>query len=62
MLSEYDRRNDERREKQLGSQPVKHLGRPAEVAEVGVMLVSGRSSYITGQTIVVDGGYLLSSM
>jgi len=61
-LSEYYWKDDERREKQLGAQPIKHLGQPAEIAEVALMLVSDRSSYLTGQTIVVDGGYLLSSM
>jgi dehydrogenase/reductase SDR family member 4 len=62
VLSEYYWKNDERREKQLGAQPVKHLGQPAEIASIALMLATGASSYVTGQTIVADGGYLLSSM
>jgi dehydrogenase/reductase SDR family protein 4 len=62
VLSEYFWKNDERRDKQLGAQPIKHMGQPAEIGEVALMLASGQSSYLTGQTIVVDGGYLLSSM
>lgn len=37
--------------------PLRRVGRPQEVAEVARFLVSPRSSYITGQAIVVDGGY-----
>ena len=62
VLSEYYWKNDERREKQLGAQPVKHLGQPREIADVALLLASGASSFVTGQTIVADGGYLLSSM
>jgi dehydrogenase/reductase SDR family protein 4 len=62
VLSEYFWKDDERRSKQLGAQPIKHLGQPVEIAEVALMLASESSSYLTGQTIVVDGGYLLSSM
>ncbi|MFZ0806127.1 MAG: SDR family oxidoreductase [Candidatus Sulfotelmatobacter sp.] len=36
--------------------PVKRLGEPREVAETIVWLASERASYITGQTILVDGG------
>src|SRR5262249_7147496 len=32
------------------------LGRPEEIAEVAVFLAGDRSSYVTGQTICVDGG------
>jgi NAD(P)-dependent dehydrogenase (short-subunit alcohol dehydrogenase family) len=62
VLSEYFWKDEERRSKQLGAQPIKHLGQPVEIAEVALMLASESSSYLTGQTIVVDGGYLLSSM
>jgi 2-deoxy-D-gluconate 3-dehydrogenase len=39
--------------------PLGRLGAPEDVAGVVVYLVSGRASYITGQTITVDGGYTL---
>src|ERR1700681_4452877 len=55
-LSEYYWKDEDRSAKQLGAQPIKHLGQPVEIAEVALMLASGHASYITGQTIVVDGG------
>jgi dehydrogenase/reductase SDR family member 4 len=61
-LSEYFWKNEVHREKQLGAQPIKHLGQPVEIAEIALTLASDQSSYMTGQTLVVDGGYLLSSM
>jgi 3-oxoacyl-[acyl-carrier protein] reductase len=36
--------------------PLKRLGEPREVADTIVWLASERASYITGQTILVDGG------
>lgn len=36
--------------------PLKRFGKPLEVAKVAVFLASDDSSYIDGQTIVVDGG------
>jgi 3-oxoacyl-[acyl-carrier protein] reductase len=36
--------------------PVKRLADPKEVAETIVWLASERASYITGQTVLVDGG------
>ena len=38
--------------------PMKRLGTPKEIADVVSFLASNRSSFITGQTIVVDGGQL----
>jgi 3-oxoacyl-[acyl-carrier protein] reductase len=36
--------------------PVKRLGDPRELADTIVWLASERASYITGQTVLVDGG------
>jgi len=36
--------------------PLKRLGEPHEVAETIVWLASERASYVTGQTVLVDGG------
>lgn len=36
--------------------PLKRLGQPNELADTIVWLASDRASYITGQTILVDGG------
>jgi NAD(P)-dependent dehydrogenase (short-subunit alcohol dehydrogenase family) len=61
-LSEYYWRDEARFQPLMERQPIKHLGQPMEIAEVALMLASDGASYLTGQTIVVDGGRLLSSM
>lgn len=37
--------------------PMGRIGKPAEVAGAVVFLVSDTASYITGQNLVIDGGY-----
>jgi dehydrogenase/reductase SDR family protein 4 len=62
VLSEYYWKDEGRLDNVIGSQPIKHLGQPLEIAGVALLLASDAGSYLTGQTIVVDGGRLLSSM
>jgi 3-oxoacyl-[acyl-carrier protein] reductase len=38
--------------------PMRRFGEPREIADAVVFLLSDRASYITGQTLVVDGGML----
>jgi len=60
-LSEYYWKDEKQRAQLVGSQPIRHLGQPLEVAEVALLLASDRASYLTGATIVVDGGALLTT-
>ena len=36
--------------------PLRRLGRPADVAEAVLFLAGPRSAFITGQTLIIDGG------
>lgn len=46
-------------EAMLRSVPMGRYGRPEEIADVVLWLCSQASSYVTGQSISVDGGYIM---
>jgi len=45
-------------EASLARIPMHRLGRPEEVSNLVLFLASDESSYMTGSTVVIDGGYL----
>jgi dehydrogenase/reductase SDR family protein 4 len=61
-LSEYFWKDDDRRTAQIERQPIRHLGQPREIADAALLLAGDGGTYMTGQTLVIDGGYLLSSI
>jgi 3-oxoacyl-[acyl-carrier protein] reductase len=52
--------NPKRLEATLGRIPIKRLGTPDDMAGAALFLASPLASYIVGQTIVVDGGFILA--
>ena len=61
-LSEYYWKEEAQRKAALGQQPIARIGQPADVAEIALLLAGEKGSYITGQTFVVDGGFLLPGL
>ena len=51
-----DELNDEVKESFTSKIPMKRFGNPSEVAEATAFLLSDHSSYITGETLKVNGG------
>lgn len=59
VMTDLTRQNNSQTELETISQkiPLKRLAEPIEIARVVAFLCSESNSYITGQTIIVDGGY-----
>jgi 3-oxoacyl-[acyl-carrier protein] reductase len=46
----------------IGQIPMRRIGEPRELAALAAFLVSERASYVTGQSIVADGGWVRGLM
>ena len=55
-----DKLPEEIKKKMLEAIPLAKLGTPEDVANVCLFLASEESSYITGQTITIDGGMVMA--
>jgi NAD(P)-dependent dehydrogenase (short-subunit alcohol dehydrogenase family) len=55
-FSEYFWKNEGHMERWKATQPLPFLGQPEEIAGMALYLASDESSYVTGTTMVVDGG------
>ena len=50
---------EERRAAMIADTPLERLGKPEEIAELAAFLLSERSAFTTGQTVVADGGRVM---
>jgi 3-oxoacyl-[acyl-carrier protein] reductase len=58
-MTKVTTRNPKRLEGAIERIPLKRLGTPADMAGAALFLASPLSSYIVGQTLIVDGGLIL---
>ena len=57
MVDESLQHNPQLEARILDHEPIGRLGRPEEVAEAVVWLCSDAASFVTGHSMIIDGGY-----
>ncbi|MBN8662683.1 MAG: SDR family oxidoreductase [Candidatus Obscuribacter phosphatis] len=57
MFDRFVGNNEEVKAGFANMHPMGRIGQPSEIASVVAFLFSGESSFMTGQSITVDGGY-----
>jgi len=55
-FSEYFWKNEKHLARLEATQPIPRVGTPDEIGGIALYLASDESSFVTGQTFVVDGG------
>ena len=57
MVDRFVGKEGEARQQLTAMHPVGRMGRPEEIADAVIYLCSDRASFITGQSLTVDGGF-----
>lgn len=60
MTAAWDHTTEEERQGFIDSTPARRLGKPEEVAAAVCFLASDEASFITGASLVVDGGWAIT--
>ena len=58
MITRFTHGDAAANEQLVQTEPVGRLGRPEEIADAVIWLCSDRATFVTGQAIAVDGGYV----
>lgn len=57
LASNFAGREDSERQKLHGRQPLGRMGRPDEIASAALYLASDEAAFMTGSSLVIDGGW-----
>jgi len=58
MVQRFTQGNAEALDQLASGEPIGRLGKPEEIGDAVIWLCSPRSSFVTGQALAVDGGWV----
>ena len=57
MLQRFVGDKPETRDYMTAKHPIGRVGKPEEIADAAIWLSSSKASFVTGHSLMVDGGY-----
>ena len=61
-MSEHFYRNEKLHQGRIKAVPTRRIGRPQDIADAVAFLVSDAASYMNGQDIIIDGGFMRTAL